>query len=267
MSTRVQMPVRVKPPPAETGEIISPGWASLVMATPEKGARMTVSSMSWRRTATWRLATSTSWRWVSRRAASEPTSASAVSTWDSVEIPSLRSWRRRRRLTRASSQADLGLLEAALGGRGLGLGERELLLDGRGVEAGEHLSLAHLHTLLDVDVRDLAGDLRGDGGLAPRRDIARGVEHGAGRRPAGDAAGGGGAHLGRARQLEPGPRAAAEGEQDDQDGHPYLPAASGASVFIAAIDAQPFEGGFLRGHSSSLVLPGEPGEAPRSRPR
>ena len=43
MSTMVQMPVRVKPPPADTGDTISPGCASLEIATPLKGARMTVS--------------------------------------------------------------------------------------------------------------------------------------------------------------------------------------------------------------------------------
>ena len=32
MSTIVQMPVRVKPPPADTGEIISPGCASFEIA-------------------------------------------------------------------------------------------------------------------------------------------------------------------------------------------------------------------------------------------
>ena len=46
MSTMVQMPVRVKPPPAETGETISPGCASFEIATPLNGARMTVSSRS-----------------------------------------------------------------------------------------------------------------------------------------------------------------------------------------------------------------------------
>ena len=38
MSTIVPMPVRVKPPPADTGEIISPGCASLEIATPSNGA-------------------------------------------------------------------------------------------------------------------------------------------------------------------------------------------------------------------------------------
>ena len=32
MSTMVPMPVRVKPPPADTGEIISPGCASFEIA-------------------------------------------------------------------------------------------------------------------------------------------------------------------------------------------------------------------------------------------
>ena len=40
MSTIVQMPVRVKPPPAEIGEIISPGWALRSTTTPPKGARI-----------------------------------------------------------------------------------------------------------------------------------------------------------------------------------------------------------------------------------
>ena len=40
MSTMVQMPVRVKLPPADTGEIISPGCAALATTTPLNGARM-----------------------------------------------------------------------------------------------------------------------------------------------------------------------------------------------------------------------------------
>ena len=39
MSTSVQMPVRVKLPPADMGEIISPGCAFLTVITPAKGAR------------------------------------------------------------------------------------------------------------------------------------------------------------------------------------------------------------------------------------
>src|SRR5207249_2668388 len=40
MSTIVAMPVRVKPPPADTGETISPRCASLETTMPPKGARV-----------------------------------------------------------------------------------------------------------------------------------------------------------------------------------------------------------------------------------
>ena len=59
MSTIVQMPVRVKPPPAETGEIISPGCASFEIATPSNGARTTMSLRSTSSAATCDCATST----------------------------------------------------------------------------------------------------------------------------------------------------------------------------------------------------------------
>ena len=67
MSTIVPMPVRVKPPPADTGEIISPGWASLVVTTPSNGARMIMSSSCCCHMATWRSATVTS-RFLPRQA-------------------------------------------------------------------------------------------------------------------------------------------------------------------------------------------------------
>ena len=51
MSTMVQMPVRVKPPPA-TGATISPGWAAVAVTTPANGARTTVSSSLRRNTST-----------------------------------------------------------------------------------------------------------------------------------------------------------------------------------------------------------------------
>ena len=40
----VAMPVRVKPPPADIGETVSPGCASLEITTPENGARIARSS-------------------------------------------------------------------------------------------------------------------------------------------------------------------------------------------------------------------------------
>ena len=63
MSTMVQIPVRVKPPPA-TGATISPGCAAVAVTTPEKGARTMVSSrLRWetsspaRATRTWACCT------------------------------------------------------------------------------------------------------------------------------------------------------------------------------------------------------------------
>jgi hypothetical protein len=44
MSTMVPMPVRVKPPPADSGDTISPGCAALAITTPANGARTTVLS-------------------------------------------------------------------------------------------------------------------------------------------------------------------------------------------------------------------------------
>ena len=44
MSTIVPMPVRVKPPPADIGDTISPSWAALTVTMPANGARTTVSS-------------------------------------------------------------------------------------------------------------------------------------------------------------------------------------------------------------------------------
>ena len=46
MSTIVAMPVRVKPPPADTGETISPRCASLETTMPPKGARTVQLSRS-----------------------------------------------------------------------------------------------------------------------------------------------------------------------------------------------------------------------------
>ena len=79
MSTSVQMPVRVKPPPAELGDTISPGCASFETATPLNGARTTVLSRFARSTSIWRSVTRTCSRPASIRATSESTAARAVS--------------------------------------------------------------------------------------------------------------------------------------------------------------------------------------------
>ena len=80
MSTIVEMPVRVKPPPAETGDTISPGWASFDSATPLNGARMMVLSSSVCCSSICRSVTATCCcaAWI--RASTESTSACAWST-------------------------------------------------------------------------------------------------------------------------------------------------------------------------------------------
>ena len=80
MSTIVQMPVRVKPPPADTGEIISPGCASFEIATPSNGARTTMSSRSMRCASTWLCATLTCCSASAMRALSDSTCASEDSS-------------------------------------------------------------------------------------------------------------------------------------------------------------------------------------------
>ena len=77
MSTMVQMPVRVKPPPAEIGEIISPGCAALAMTTPLNGARISKSFTKPRCTARLRAVTSTS-RSARARRARNASSASSL---------------------------------------------------------------------------------------------------------------------------------------------------------------------------------------------
>ena len=91
MSTTVQMPVRVKPPPAETGDTISPGCASFEMAMPENGARMMVLSRSVCWSSTWRSATLTCSRNALMRASVPSTSDFARSTSDCVAMPFFRS--------------------------------------------------------------------------------------------------------------------------------------------------------------------------------
>ena len=59
MSTIVPMPVRVKPPPAEIGDTISPACAALTVTMPANGARTTVSSRLRSANATAARATST----------------------------------------------------------------------------------------------------------------------------------------------------------------------------------------------------------------
>ena len=71
------MPVRVNPPPADTGDTISPGCASFEIATPLNGARMTVLSSSVCCSATCRSATLT----CSRADGDARDAANSTSAW------------------------------------------------------------------------------------------------------------------------------------------------------------------------------------------
>ena len=88
MSTMVPMPVRVKPPPAEIGEIISPGCADFATTTPLKGARITQLSSCTCATRTDSCATLTCSRAAARRARSMSRWARAAS-----RLCGLTSWR------------------------------------------------------------------------------------------------------------------------------------------------------------------------------
>lgn len=84
----VPMPVRVKPPPADSGETISPGCAALAVTTPANGARTTVlstpiSAMCRRSPATsaLRCAVASSARSASRAATASSYCARETSCW------------------------------------------------------------------------------------------------------------------------------------------------------------------------------------------
>ena len=186
MSTIVPMPVRVKPPPAETGEIISPGCASFEITTPLNGARTTMS-VSWVFCRlTWLSATpiccvrmrdprlqrvDVRLRLVELRLADDPFLQQLL----------------------PPAERELRLLQArlVLGRRLARRGQLRLRQRQRGprlrvVEVRQDLPGLHRLPFLDQDVDHLAGDLRRDRRAPPRHHVARGVEHGPrGRRPAG----------------------------------------------------------------------------------
>ena len=236
MSTMVQMPVRVKPPPADTGDTISPGCASFEMATPLKGARMIVLSSSVR--CDDHLAFGDAHLLAQR----------ANARVDRFDFRLRRIDFRRRdeavlhELFAASQrpprfgEANFVLGDPAL--RALDLCERqpERGTRGRVVEPGQHLTLADGHAFVDVHFDDLAGDFRRDGGAAPRRDVARRVQH-RGLRPRG--ALGDGDRFDFDRTLARGPQpytAAGAAEQDQQDDPLHPSAAAGAHG--GSLDAQ-----------------------------
>ena len=147
MSTIVQMPVRVKPPPAEIGDTISPGCASFEIAMPLNGARTIVSSSAVCCSSTCRSATAVCCFSASMRAAVESKLARAASSSATVDDADLRE-------LREPVQIDPGLIEPhfVLANRasrrfGLRLGQRQRGAERRIVEPGEDLAFFDGHAL------------------------------------------------------------------------------------------------------------------------
>ena len=176
MSTIVPMPVRVKPPPADTGEIISPGCASFEIATPLNGARTTMSSRSVLRR----------WTWLSATAPAPAYRRSGPSANRRPPAPC-----RPRRCRRRPPSAGAAAVRDSVRPRGAGPGppqrssaprrqlrlrERERGAHLRVVQPREHLPFADGLALFDEDLDHLAGHLRRDRRSASRRDVTRGIE-------------------------------------------------------------------------------------------
>ena len=180
MSTIVQMPVRVKPPPADTGETISPGCASFEIAMPLNGARMTVLSRLVRSTSICRSATRTC-----SRAACDARLERIDLGPRGVDVGLRRPARPRGARCRAPSvdlrlgEPHFVLADAAARGLGLRLGQRQRRL--ARVASSSRASTwpsRDGHAFLDVHLDDLAGDLRRHRRAPARRDVARRVQHG-----------------------------------------------------------------------------------------
>ncbi|GIX17633.1 MAG: hypothetical protein KatS3mg119_1819 [Rhodothalassiaceae bacterium] len=172
----VQMPVRVKPPPADTGETISPGWAALLTTTPANGARMTCLSTRSRASATCSSATS------HLRAGGRELALQALDLGLGAGDVGFR--RKALGVERplageiAPRLAQLGLerVHAGARGRGLRLGQLERRARQGVVEMRHHLAFRDLLAFLDQNVDEPSRDLGGDRRHPPGDDIARGVE-------------------------------------------------------------------------------------------
>ena len=176
MSTIVQMPVRVKPPPADTGDTVSPGCASFEIATPLNGARMIVSSrfvlcqrhLLLRHPHLLLRGENARVERVDLRLRGLDFGLGGQAAGDEPLQPRERQLR--------FVQAHFVLADAAPGRCRLRFGQRQRRPQRRVVEPREHLALPDRHAFLDVHFDELAGDLGRDGRAAPRGDVAGGVE-------------------------------------------------------------------------------------------
>ena len=182
MSTIVPMPVRVKPPPADTGEIISPGCASFEIATPSNGARTAMSARSVCRRLTRLSATSICCCATAMRALSDSTSAARRSS-SALPIDLLLDE------LLAAAERQLRFAQPRFVFRGAAARRLELRLARppalpatcESSSLRQHLPLFDRLAFLDEHFEHFAGDLRRDRRPPPRRHVARGVQHGARR--------------------------------------------------------------------------------------
>ena len=176
MSTIVQMPVRVKPPPAETGEIISPGWALRSMTTPPNGARILC------------LSSTAALRCTSSRAVCEfacgleqlgAKNAEPCFGLGQVGLAGEALLRQvadavqnALRVTQVGRNGGCG----GLGGGGPRARQVEVGFRQYAVQPRDDLAALHHSSLVDEELDNLAGDLRRDRRLAPRHDVPGGAE-------------------------------------------------------------------------------------------
>jgi hypothetical protein len=162
MSTMVQMPVRVKPPPAEIGETISPGWAALTeVAARHLEARLADPHLPLgvQEVGVGRV--------VGELGVLDRLVAEVAAGVDLLIAPPLGAGLVRLRL---------GHLLVGQGRLGLGLSLSEAGAGVAVIEPGDDLAGLDVLAFLDEHLGDLAGDLAGDGGLAAGDDVAGGVQ-------------------------------------------------------------------------------------------
>ncbi len=175
------MPVRVKPPPAEIGETISPFWASLETTIPaERGADDAVldvlagqGDLGVRGLHLFFSGRHLGLQALGRGSGLVERLGAGVAVGGKARVP-------------CELPLGVGEIDLERGDRGgrripLGPGSLQPALRVRIVEPGQELPLGDGHALVDEDVDDPGRDLGRDRGSAARRDVAAGVQERHGR--------------------------------------------------------------------------------------
>ena len=254
------MPVRVKPPPAETGDTISPGCASFEIATPLNGARMTVLSSAVCCSATWLAATLICSR-VDASAGDQRVDlglrlVDLGGRREPVLAELLLAPKRRPALRRAGPRFPAPRGAPPRAAPAPAPAPRATVESSRRASTWPSRTAMPSSTFTSID---LAGDLRRDRGAPPRGDVARGVQH---RRLRAGRTLRDGRDLDFDRPLArlPEPAAAGAAAQDDQKHQPLDPAPVGRAQRLA-LDAQRGEVVNRSSHSPLLSLTRPNGES------